>query len=84
MRTFRWAVATALVGKIAPGALRERGQREGRGPAATSPPESPAKTHRAEALNLTARHSGIRAACMCLPLLPGLAGCVEGRNVFGP
>jgi len=84
MRTFSWAVATPLVGKIAPGVARKKGPREGREPAATSPAESLAKTHRAEALILTARHSGIRSACMCLPLLPGLAGFLERRNVVGP
>jgi len=76
--------ASPLREKVATGEGRERVPREEKEPAATSPPEAPAETHRAEALDLTARRSGIRIACMGLPLSLGLTWSLEGRDVLGP
>jgi len=58
---------------------REGVPREEKELPATSPAEALAETHREEALNPTARRSGIRAACMGLPLLRGLMWSLEGR-----
>jgi hypothetical protein len=77
-------VTMPLAGGVATDEVRERVSRQGKDPAATSPPRAPAKTHRTQPLRLTARHSDIRAGYMCPPLLLDLVGVLESGDSLEP